>query len=47
MVREWADEDQQEQIDEALIPQGRALAATWSDEDAWAEFESTMRAEHR
>jgi hypothetical protein len=47
MIREWADEDQRYQIDEALIPQGRAMAATWDDEDAWAEFEATLKAERR
>jgi hypothetical protein len=47
MIREWADEDTRYQIDEALIPQGRAMAATWSDEDAWAEFEQTLKAERR
>lgn len=47
MIRQWADEDQREQIDEALRPKGRAMAATWDDDDAWAEFESTLRAERR
>jgi hypothetical protein len=45
MIREWADEDQQYQIDEALLPQGRSLAATWDDDEAWAEFEQTLKAE--
>ena len=45
MIREWADEDAHYRIDEALIPQGRAMAATWSDDDAWAEFEATMKAD--
>jgi hypothetical protein len=47
MIRQWADEDTQYQIDEALIPTGRAMAANWSDEDAWAEFERTARAERK
>ena len=47
MIREWADEDQQEQINEALRPKGRALALTWDDDEAWAEFESAMKAERR
>ena len=47
MIREWADEDTREQIDEALRPTARALAATWDDDDAWSEFESTMRSERR
>ena len=47
MVREWADEDQRYQIDEALIPQGRAMALTWDDDEAWAEFESTLKADRR
>ena len=46
MIREWADEDVRYQIDEALIPQGAAMARTWSDEEAWAEFEAALKAEH-
>lgn len=45
MIREWADADTREQIDEALLPQGRSLAATWDDDEAWAEFEATLKAE--
>lgn len=47
MIREWADEDTRYQIDEALLPTGRALAATWDDDEAWAEFEQTLKAERR
>jgi hypothetical protein len=45
MIREWADEDTHFQIDYALEPKGRALAATWDDDEAWAEFEQTLKAE--
>jgi CheY-like chemotaxis protein len=47
MIREWADEDQREEIDEYLRPAGLSLAATWDDEEAWAMFESTMKAERQ
>jgi hypothetical protein len=47
MIREWADEDTNERIDEALTPQGRDLAATWDDEDAWAQFQEAMTADRR
>jgi hypothetical protein len=47
MIREWADEDTRYMIDEALIPTGRALAANWDDDEAWAEFEQTMKADRR
>lgn len=47
MVREWADEEQLDQIEEALAPKGRALAATWDDDEAWELFESARRAENQ
>ena len=47
MIREWADEDTIEQIDEALIPKGQALAATWDDDEAWSTFQSAMKAERQ
>ena len=43
MIREWADEDTREQIDEALAPQGRAMVATWDDDEAWESFQAAMR----
>ncbi len=45
MIREWADEDLNEQIDEALLPRGRGLVATWDDDDAWGQFEDAMTAQ--
>lgn len=45
MLRQWADEDTHDLIDDALRSPARTLAATWDDDEAWAEFESTMRAE--
>lgn len=47
MIREWADEDTHERIDEALKPDARSLAATWDDDEAWAEFEAAVKAENR
>jgi hypothetical protein len=47
MLREWADQDTHDMIDEALLPPARMLAATWDDDDAWSTFESAMRAENR
>lgn len=47
MIREWADEEQLDQIEEALTPKGRALAATWDDDEAWELFESARRAENQ
>lgn len=50
MAREWASEEQREEIDDALRAPNRWNAARqapeWfgSDEDVWAEFEATMRA---
>ena len=43
MIREWADEDTREQIDEALSPTGSALVDNWDDEDAWASFQAAMQ----
>lgn len=43
MIREWADEDTHERIDEALLPPAGALAATWDDDHAWAQFQQAMR----
>lgn len=47
MIRQWADADTHDLIDEALEPPASHLAATWDDDDAWASFESAMKAEHR
>lgn len=47
MIREWANEDQREEIDEYLRPPTRLLGVTWDDDEAWAEFESTLRAERQ
>lgn len=47
MIREWANEEQLAQIEEALIPKGRAIAATWDDDEAWELFESARRAENQ
>ena len=47
MIREWADEDTNEQIEMALMPKGAAMAATWDDDEAWAQFENALRAERR
>lgn len=47
MIREWANEEQLAQIEEALTPKGRALAATWDDDEAWELFESARRAENQ
>jgi hypothetical protein len=47
MVREHADEETLFQIDEALVPQGRAMAELWDDDAVWAEFEQTLKAERR
>ena len=46
MIREWADADQNDMIDEALIPPAKYLAMTWNDDDAWAAFEGAMQAEN-
>ena len=43
MIREWANEDQLYEIEEALQPDAKSLAATWDDEEAWAAFESALR----
>lgn len=45
MIREWADEDTHEQIDDALRTPARLLSDDWDDDEAWAEFDSTLRAE--
>jgi hypothetical protein len=47
MVREFANEDQRFEIDEALQPRGQSLADTWDDDAVWVEFERTMKAERR
>jgi hypothetical protein len=47
MIREWADEDGNEMIDEALATPARYLADTWDDDEAWASFSSAMNAERR
>lgn len=47
MVREWADSDTSEMIDEALEPPAGMLAATWDDDEAWESFQSAIRAENR
>ena len=45
MIREWADADGQDWIDEALIPPAKYLAMTWDDDEAWAMFEDAVRSE--
>ena len=45
MIREWADEDTRDQIDDALATPAAALAATWDDDEAWEMFESAMNHE--
>jgi hypothetical protein len=45
MIREWADADTQDRIDDALEPPASYLAATWDDADAWAAFEAAMKSE--
>ena len=45
MIREWADADQLDMIEEALLPPAKYLATTWDDDEAWAAFEGAMRAE--
>jgi hypothetical protein len=47
MIREWADEDTHLEIDMALMPKGRAMADEWDDDEAWREFEQTMRDDGR
>ena len=47
MIREWADADANDMIDEALLPPAKYLSMTWSDDEAWATFETAMRSEHR
>ena len=47
MIREWADADMQDQIDEALMPPAKYLSMTWDDDEAWAAFEGTLRSENR
>lgn len=46
MIREWADADMQDRIDDALETPTSMLGATWDDDDAWASFEAAMRAEN-
>lgn len=43
MIREWADEDTREQIDEALT--APVAADSYDEDEAWSMFESAMRAE--
>jgi hypothetical protein len=33
MIREWADQDTHDMIEEALLPPARMLAATWDEAD--------------
>lgn len=47
MIREWADADTRDQIDEALLPPAKYLAMTWDDDEAWSVFEDAMRSENR
>lgn len=47
MIRQYADEETQWMIDEALTPKGQALADTWDDDEAWEMFESARQAERR
>lgn len=42
MIREWADDETREIIDEALTPDGVATGGRFSDEDAWASFQAAM-----
>jgi hypothetical protein len=46
MIREWADADTNDRIDDALETPTSLLAATWDDDEAWSAFETAMRAEH-
>lgn len=45
MLREWADADANDQIDEMLLPPAKYLAETWDDDEAWAAFSSAMNAQ--
>ena len=45
MIREWADADTNDRIDDALETPAHLLAATWDDDEAWAVFEQAMRSE--
>ena len=43
MLREFANEEQNEMIDEALAgDDARGLAATWDDDEAWESFRAAM-----
>lgn len=46
MLREWANEETNELIDEALRPPPRYLSADWDDDEAWESFASAMHAEN-
>lgn len=45
MIREWADEQTQDRIEDALTPPIEYIAATWDDEEAWSTFEAALREE--
>ena len=45
MIREWADEETIEQIDEALTPPAKALKVHWSDDEAWGSFVRALQDE--
>lgn len=46
MIREWADADTHDRIDDALETPAGALAATWDDDEAWSTFQVAMKAEN-
>jgi len=47
MIREWADADTQDRIDDALEPPIEVLARSWDDDEAWSVFQSAMQAERQ